>query len=662
VRRNLRLAGGLLVFAIAFALLQLTRASHQSATWDEPIHLTAGYLALAHGDFRVDPSHPPLARAWAAIPLTASDRRADTDVIDRTPVHQWLPHGYTFAREFVSGADINRDLFMARAMAVIWGIGLGLLVFAWAYEWLGLPAAVLALGLYALEPNLAAHTALVTTDAPITLFVFAAVYSLWRWSRHQTGGNLAAVAVCTALAFITKFSALLLLPILAVLLLALVMRGAIRPRQAALIVGVVAATTLLTVWAAYGFRHAPSDDPNWLVTTESFNGTAGAPRLAGVFGWVDAHHLLPNAFAQGLVFSLSSDRVLPAFLAGDVRQGGWWYYFPVAVALKVPVAILALILAGTVIVLRRPSGTAPVAVFLLSPIVIWLLAAAVSGVNIGVRHVLPVFPFAILLATAAAARLLTRQRAARALLAVALVTVVAEVARSEPYPLSFFNVFAGGPSNGYRYLADSNLGWGGNLKALKRWMDRNHVKTVNLAYFGSVDPAQYGVRATYLPSSASFLADRFARPQLPGYVAISATALDGVYLPAWWRRFYAGFHDLEPVAVVGNTMRVYWVERWPESMQPALDAESLRTLAEGLLFGLRWPERAIRRYDEYLQVNPGDPAAWNGRSLALAQTGRPAEALDGFRRVLALSPSDPDVRQNIALLERQVGRSWGTRE
>jgi hypothetical protein len=246
--------------------------------------------------------------------------------------------------------------------------------------------------------------------------------------------------------------------------------------------------------------------------------------------------------------------------------------------------------------------------------------------------------------------------------AAAAATLVVELGRSEPYPLTFFNAVAGGPTNGFRYLADSNLGWGGSLKALKKWMDDEEVDSVNLAYFGSVDPDIYGIRATYLPSSATFLLPRITRPQLPGYVAISATTLDGVYLPPWWRHFYAGFQNRQPVAVVGNSMRVYWVERWPEHSDPSLDTESMRTLAEGLLFGLRWPEQALVHYDRYLRRKPRDAAAWNGMSLALAQTGRPGEALDGFRRVLALSPSDPDVRRNIALLEQRTGQPQAGRE
>jgi tetratricopeptide (TPR) repeat protein len=626
------------------------------------MHLTAGYIALTRGDFRVDPSHPPLARMWAAMPLVFSDVSADTTVIDRTPDRDWLTAGYGFARTFVAQRNIDAMLMPARAMVVWWGVALGLLLFAWAYEWLGPKGAIIALVLYTLSPNLAAHAMLVTTDAALACFVFGAVYSLWRYSRRPSRWNAAAVAACTALAFVTKFSALVLAPVLLALLALAIVRGTIRSRHAALLATAIIAATFLAVWAVYGFRYAPSSNPDWLLRGDAIAGRVGAPWLVTLLEWMDVHRLLPNAFAQGLVFSVASARELPAFLAGEVRPGGWWYYFPVAVALKTPLSILILSLAGSVMAIRQPRDARATAAFVLLPVVIWLAVAAMSGVNLGVRHVLPLYPFAMLLAALAGVELLARRGTARAALALAAVVLAIEVGRSEPYPISFFNTLAGGPENGYRYLADSNLAWGGNLKALKRWMEESDVESVNLAYFGSVDPAIYGIRAAYLPTSATFLADRIGRPQLPGYVAISGTALDGVYLPPWWRRFYSGFRDRVPVAVVGNSMRVFWVDRWPEPADRTLDPESLRTLADGLLFGLRWPEHAMEVYDEYLQYVPGDAAAWNGRSVALAQTGRPAEALEGFRRVLALSPSDPNVRQNIALLEQQVTRAWPVRE
>jgi len=116
--------------------------------------------------------------------------------------------------------------------------------------------------------------------------------------------------------------------------------------------------------------------------------------------------------------------------------------------------------------------------FVFVPIAVWLVAAGAAGVNIGIRHVLPVYPFAVLVAGIGAAEFMRRRGVRRVLATAALVAIVAEVARAEPFPLSFFNGLAGGPGNGFRYLADSNLGWGGTLKALQRWMAERHVPTV----------------------------------------------------------------------------------------------------------------------------------------------------------------------------------------
>jgi 4-amino-4-deoxy-L-arabinose transferase-like glycosyltransferase len=644
-----------LIAAVCFTSWQVVRANRQSATWDEPIHLTAGFAALTQGDFRVDPSHPPLIRMWAALPLTIAGASIDTTVIDGTPATEWLPRGYAFAREFLFGpAGGDASLLAARAMVIAWGAGLGLLVFWWGYEWLGATGAMAALALYLLEPNLAAHSALVTTDFAVTALTFAMVFFLWRLSRRMNPRDLAAMAGCAAAAIVTKFSAVILAPILVALLAAAVAQRRLTLRQAGVTAGVTAAAVFLAIWAAYGFRHAPSPDPGWLFPPGVNVDGGPLSAIAPVVDWLDRRHLLPNAFAQGFLVSLSSARELPAFLAGTVKVGGWWYYFPVALVLKTPLALLLLALTGAAFVWRRRDRGALDAAFVIAPTVIWMAVAATSGVNLGVRHILPIYPFIILIAAAGASALLARPGATRMVAAAAVLAIAVEVGRAEPYPLSFFNTLAGGPAHGSEYLADSNLGWGGNLKALKRWMDEHGVATVNLAYFGSVDPATYGIRVTHLPSSATFLADRFAKPQLPGYVAISSTVLDGVYLPEWWRHFYAGFRDREPVAVLANSMRVYWVDRWPEAAASPIGDEPLQILAEGLLFGLGWPEHAAVHYRQYLEREPDSAEAWKGLSLALARGGRTTDALDGFRRVLTLSPSDADARRNVAILERQV--------
>src|SRR5688572_22506999 len=170
----------LLAFTAAFVALELNAYTRKSATWDEPMHLTSGYAALAAHDHRLDPSHPPLVRMWAALPLLFTDHAPlDTRTVDHARGLEWLQGAYGFAHRFLYvDNDADRLLYRARFMIVLLGVVLGILLFCWVREWVGFAPAAVALALYAMEPNIAAHAALVTTDLGVTCFMFGAVYFL----------------------------------------------------------------------------------------------------------------------------------------------------------------------------------------------------------------------------------------------------------------------------------------------------------------------------------------------------------------------------------------------------------------------------------------------------------------------------------------------------
>jgi hypothetical protein len=641
-----------------FTWLEVAASTRLSATWDEPIHLSAGYLALAHADYRVDPSHPPFLRMWAALPLLGlRPAGADPTSIDRTPVNAWFSEAYAFAHRFLYRLnDADRLLAAARSMIVVWGIALGLLVFFWAYEWLGLLPAVVALTLYTIEPNLRAHAGLVTTDMGATCFLFATAYFLWRTARRFTAANLAGLAASVALASVSKFSAVLLAPIVVLLLAIAVATSRMSARRAAAIVALLAVTTYGAIWAVYGFRYAPSASDEWLVRMQDTAFASGSPGLTQVLTWIDSHHLLPNAFTQGFLLSQLPLIQWPAFLFGRISAGGWWYYFPAAVLLKTPVALVALSGAGLLLCLGRQRVLSSNIAFVAVPALLYLVVAMASGVNMGVRHVLPIYPFMLLLAAVAARELLaSRRRVARIAMVLLMVMTAGEVARAQLRPLTFFNTFAGGPSNGFRYLSDSNLAWGGNLKALKAWMEEEGVGHVNLAYFGTADPAYYGIACTYLPGSPSFATDLIAKPRLPGYVAISGTVLSGVYLEPRWRLFYSPFWNLEPAAVIGNSMRVYWVDRWPEDTASTDWSDQHVPLADALLLGMDWAEHAAVHYQAYLDRRSDDAAVLNRLGVALAESGRFNESIEAFTRVTELAPGDTGARRNLDEVRRRAG-------
>ena len=149
-----------------------------------------------------------------------------------------------------------------------------------------------------------------------------------------------------------------------------------------------------------------------------------------------------------------------------------------------------------------------------------------------------------------------------AVVAALLAFWVQERVRVYPHDLAFFNSLAGGPDRGAEWLVDSNLDWGQDLKPLARWLEEHQIRRVNLAYFGTADPRYYGIDATYLEGSELLVPEEvLGRPELPGYVAVSETLLAGVYGDSSRREFYRGLERQQPVAVIGHSIRVYWVTK-----------------------------------------------------------------------------------------------------
>jgi hypothetical protein len=191
---RVQIATVLVLFSLTFSLLQWFGYRQKSATWDEPIHLAAGYAALAEGDYRLEGTHPPFIRMWAALPLLFMDGvRLDAAVIDRTPPAEWHSGGtaLSYGTKFLYiDNDGDRLLNAARFMIVLCGIGLGVLVFSWTYEWLGFVPAAWATAFYTISPTVLANTSLVTTDAGITCFIFGTIYFLWRTTQRYSAANL----------------------------------------------------------------------------------------------------------------------------------------------------------------------------------------------------------------------------------------------------------------------------------------------------------------------------------------------------------------------------------------------------------------------------------------------------------------------------------------
>jgi Dolichyl-phosphate-mannose-protein mannosyltransferase len=484
-------------------------------------------------------------------------------------------------------------------------------VFAWARELWGAGGALLALALAAFDPNLLAHAPLVTTDVGLTLFAFAAVYFLWRTRRRPSLGNALGLLASVALAFVTKDSAIVFAPIL--VLLALVPRGAgksgggARPLRLLALVALAGLAAWVGVWAIYGFRYAALasgqggellDLDAKLRRTAAFQELIdrwpdGPPdsEVARVAPTVDlglagrtiaaasAHRLLPEAYLYGLAYARLQAQARWSFLRGERSLLGFRTFFPWAFLLKTPLVTLLALAAALIAAAwgERRGHPWPRAalVFLLLPAVAYFAVSVASRLNIGQRHLLPVYPFLYVLCGGLVPTVRWRGKRVRALAGVAVVAVGSSLVFFPPwrptlvYPhyLAYFNEIAGGPRYGYRSLADSNLDWGQDLGRLARWLDAHGVREpIDLCYFGMADPRAYGIRHVKLPGGYLLEPPRgagetFDRAIRPAYLAISATAYDGVYmspeLHAAWRRFLAG---AERVGTVGHSIFIYRLE------------------------------------------------------------------------------------------------------
>jgi len=562
-------------FAIVFVGLTVGSFWQKSATVDEPMNLTGGYVAWRHGNHCITPQNEMLARLWCALPLLArNDVRLDGE--DRI---QESDRSWRFAHRFLHlQNDADRLLRPARCMTILLGLALGAVLFAWAREMFGCWPAVAVLALYATEPNLLAHSGVVTSDMAFTLFFTVTLYFAWRTTRVCDWLNALGLMAAFSLALLSKHSGVVLWVVVLALLATRAYRAdawpsalgplrCVRARMlvvAGICIGLIV-ISYLGIWALYGFRHAPiaSGDVRLEFTQAGFVAER-APLVSQFMSWMDGHRLLPNAYAQGFALKFAEMSGQPAFLAGRHSETGWWHYFPFALLIKTPLPLLLLAGAGAVLTLARRDDRMRNGLFVMLPLAVYLGVAMTAKTDVGVRYVLPVIPLALLLAGRAVADSMRMARKWVVVVAWAFVAFQAlESVRAFPDYLAYFNQLVGGSSQGHRYLVDSNLDWGQDLKGLKRWMDENRVEHINLSYFGSADPAYYGIDCTYLAGSPVFKQHLQTQPRLPGYVAVSATNLQGVYLGRAGRDYFKSLRARKPVAVIGHSIHVYWVEgRW----------------------------------------------------------------------------------------------------
>ncbi|UCG31551.1 MAG: glycosyltransferase family 39 protein [Phycisphaerales bacterium] len=606
LRRVLVPAGVAALVVIHFALA-VTSTRDKCCTFDEVAHLTKGYAFWKFDDHRLMPEHPPLAHAWAALPLL----NEKLTFPGREQPAWYKSKTYDLGKEFFYGLGNDPDAMLrqSRRMVAILSVALGVLVFGWSRRLFGTAGGFVSLALYTFSPTVLAHGRLVTTDLAVSLFFLASVGALWRVLHHIGPLSLLAGAAALSGLFLSKMSAVLIIPTgLALVILRLIVGAPLEIRfgsprwlrrrwQQAIIFLAVMVLFIVAVWAViwtvYDFRYEamldaqPDRDvffsPNRVPPGKTVWEHMGRsiPATAAVVDWMRTAHILPESYVFGWLFTVQSARGRDAFLNGDRRLTGWWHFFPLCFALKVPLAVMAVVILALVAVLmgrarkpdvtekeqgkgaRSPRGIEPT---LYDTAPLWMLmlvywaVAVTSNLNIGHRHLLPTFPPMFVLCGAAGAWMYASRKWLRPVVPVLLAALAVVSLRIWPHYLAFFNTVAGGPANGYRHLVDSSLDWGQDLPVLARWLDANRGRgRAYAAYFGTGDWKHYGVKA--LPMPYYLRSDGTGTYVLePGAYCVSATRLQLVYLiPTceWTNDMEAEYRQLKPemdaFAAVPNT-------------------------------------------------------------------------------------------------------------
>ncbi len=455
----------------------------------------------------------------------------------------------------------------------IFTFALALLVFFCALEMFGNIAALMALLLFVFEPNILANGALVTTDAALSATLFGAVYAFYRYTRKPTMARLLVCAVAAGLVLCVKHSGLILLPLLILLAagtLFLPRERSVAPSQPrrqevlrlSLALIVIFGVAYGMLWSVYGFHYAARPGNGAMTPpTAAFLATLHRPVQAKLIGFSEQHHLLPEAYLFGLTdVAVLTSEGRSTYIFGKLYPQGKWYYFPCTFLIKSTIGFLLLLaLALTAAHVWRKQRAREL-MFLLLPPALYFAASISSKLNIGHRHILPVYAFLIVVTGGGAAILLRRSRVWASIVVVLLVFHMVSSARAYPAYLAYSNEVWGGPSQTWRVLTDANAGWESGLKPLQQYIRAKDIRNCWLAYSGPADLSYFHLPCKPLPTMFSIMLRSPQGPvqqQIQGPVFVGSLAMSGWGFGPMDVNPYAPFLRSKPDDVLDGEILVY---------------------------------------------------------------------------------------------------------
>ncbi len=584
-----------LTFIIAFLLLafaftiSLLGIKNDSLTMDELAHLPSGYSYLSQQDMRLNPEHPPLLKDFSAVPLLFMEGinfPEDSYAWQEKVNGQW-----DFGNEFLykRGNPAEKMVFWGRIPMLLVLIVLGLYLFLWTRKLFGNKASLLALFLFSFSPTFLAHGPLVTTDIGAAAGAFVATFYFVKYLKESTKKNLVFAGIALGIAQLLKYSLILLFPFFGVLLLVWSAINSARFREFLAIFGkyllrfvLIVALAFVVIWIVYIFHTYNLPSEKQVADSEAILSSFGSRIAADTIVWMADKPALKGIghYFLGLFMVLQrASGGNTGYFLGEVDRIGWKSYFPAVYLIKETVAfhvlgIIAFLYA--IYLIKKPLWVNPQkrVVFwlknhfaefsLLLFIAIYWTTSLISNLNIGVRHLLPIFPPTMLLTAGMIAKGLSLRHRKIKLLGLAwlLIWQAYSVTSVFPHFLAYFNEIAGGPDKGHHYVVDSNLDWGQDLRRLSSWVEGARIDKIHLDYFGGADPKYY-LGKKYAPWSGQN--DPSELPE-NSYLAVSATLLQGgrgkpgpgfLEDPAG---YYNWLNRYQPVEKIGYSIFVYRID------------------------------------------------------------------------------------------------------
>ena len=614
---------------LATALVQSFNRANAPA-FDEGIHLAAGIRAVKCGNFAINPEQPPLVKAIAAWPaqnqsFDAFRSECRTSSLNKV---QAFAAGY----KVLDSPAGDQFLHRARLQLLVFYLGLIVVIFLAARHWFSLATAIVAVFLVIFEPLITAHAILVGTDMAETLAMFSAIAAALYWLERPTAVRGSMIALAFSLAVAVKHSGPFILPMTLVVMLLghrFQRRATITRSFITWLCSVGVAWVFL--WATYGFR---------------FFAMPGSSRPAygfhalGLTGFFYRHHLLPEAYLVGLADVLNDSN--PLYFFGQYHSQGVWYYFPALMLIKDTLPFLVLLCAAILAGRELWRQQRFLVVSLLLPAVMYLAIAMHRNVNIGLRHILPIYPFLIILMAAGAISIVRHRRSTLFVLTALLGWQAASWFANSPYQLSYANELIGGRDHLNKYI---NIDGGEASYLVARWSEHT-IATPCLIAWESPTPIHSSCQQIAGMSLALFDVEPIQLPEhFDGNILLSDAMLHNRELP-----FRLAF-TREPDAILAGDILIF---RGPHDLRLLA---SHRHIERAIwLVNHHQPGAAIA---ECAAVDPVyvPPARLNAiHGAALFFSDRAAEARPYLERALTLSTNDPSQSDSHSLAQRLLAQ------